>query len=71
MPGFQVGDVQLSRNASSVVRTVVRGPRVRSAGEVAAAQSDLPSPPDGSVLELRMQFIDVVIMTPQGPVVSR
>jgi uncharacterized hydrophobic protein (TIGR00271 family) len=69
MPGFQVGDLQLAREAdATVVRAVVRGPKVPSAEEVAAARSDLPPPPDGSVLKLRVRFIEVVIMTPHGPV---
>ena len=69
--GFHLVDLRLAREANAtVVRAVVRGPRVPSAEAVAATQSDLPSPPDGSKLELRVRFVHVVIMTPQGPLVG-
>jgi hypothetical protein len=45
----------------------MRGPRAPSAEKVAAAQADLPSPPDGSMLRLRVRFVETVIVTPQGP----
>ena len=69
LPGFHLVDFRLAREAgATVVRAVVRGPEVPSAAQVASAQSELPPPPDGSALKLRVRFIDVVIMTPQGPV---
>ena len=34
---------------------------------VAAAQAELPPPPDGSALKLRVRFVETVIVTPQGP----
>jgi hypothetical protein len=33
---------------------------------VAAAQAELPLPPDGSTLRLRVRFVETVIMTPHG-----
>jgi hypothetical protein len=37
---------------------------------LAATQSDLPSPGDGSKLVLRVRFSHVVIVTPGGPVLN-
>jgi hypothetical protein len=33
---------------------------------VAAAQAELPLPPDGSTARLRVRFVETVIMTPHG-----
>lgn len=69
MPGYHMIDFGLDRTAgATVVRAVVRGPAPPSAAQVAAAQSALSPAPDGSAMRLRVRFIDVVIMTPQGPV---
>ena len=66
--GFHLVDVRISSEANAtVVRAVVRGPKVPSAETVAAAQANLPPPPDGSALKLRVRFVETVIVTPQGP----
>jgi hypothetical protein len=71
MPGYHLVDFRLAREAGALaVSAAVRGPIVPSAEEVASAQSDLPSSPDGSTLKLRVRFIDVVIMTPQGRILG-
>jgi uncharacterized hydrophobic protein (TIGR00271 family) len=71
LSGFRVVDVSLAKQAgTTVVRAVVRGPKVPSPEIVAAAQSDLPAPPDGSALKLRVRFVETVIVTPQGPVIE-
>lgn len=71
MPGYHLVDFRLDREAgATAISAVVRGPIVPSAEEVASAQSDLPSPPDGSTPTLRVRFIEVVIMTPQGRILG-
>ena len=48
------------------MRAVVRGPKPPSATDVAAVQAELPAPPNGSQLRLRVRFVEVVIVTPHG-----
>ncbi len=70
-PGFHLVDVRFAQEAgATVVRAVVRGPKLVSAEDVAAAQTELPAPPGGTRLQLRVRFIGTVIMTPQGPILS-
>lgn len=71
LSGFHLVEVQLAREGdATVVRAVVRGPKAPSTEEVAVAQADLPSPPGGSTLRLRVRFVETVIVTPQGPVID-
>jgi uncharacterized hydrophobic protein (TIGR00271 family) len=66
--GFRVVDVSLAKQrGATIVRAVIRGPKVPSPEIVATAQSDLPTAPDGSTLRLRVRFVETVIVTPQGP----
>ena len=66
--GFRLVEVRIAREANAtVVRAVIRGPKARSAETVAAAQANLPPPPDGSALKLRVRFVETVIVTRQGP----
>lgn len=67
--GYHLVDVRFARQVDAViVRAVVRGPRAPSAEEVAAVQSDLPSPPSGTKLHLQVRFVPTIIVTPQGPI---
>jgi uncharacterized hydrophobic protein (TIGR00271 family) len=69
--GFHVVDLRLAdQGETTIVRAVVRGPEMPSARDVADAQSDLPAAPNGAKPQLRLRFIQVVIMTPQGPLVG-
>jgi hypothetical protein len=64
---YYLVDIRLAREVdTTVVRAVVRGPKAPSAADVAAAQADLPPPPAGSVLKLRVRFVETVVVTPQG-----
>ena len=51
---------------STIVRAVVRGPHSPSAAQVAQMDSKLPSPPDGTELELRIRFVHAAVMTRNG-----
>jgi hypothetical protein len=65
--GFHLVEVRIARQADqTIVRAVVRGPKAPSAEEVAAIQATLPLPPDGSALRLRVRFVEIAIVTPQG-----
>ena len=66
--GFRLIGVRFDKSAdATIVRAVIRGPKAPSAADVAAAQTELPAPPDGSRLRLRVRFVEVVIVTPRGP----
>ena len=65
--GFYLAEVRLARDGgATIVRAVVRGPKTPTAEAVAAAQAELPLPPDGSTPRLRVRFVEAVIMTPRG-----
>lgn len=53
-----------------VVRAVVRGPNPPSAMQVAAMENQLPSPPDGSIVTLRVRFVQLMIIDRSGAVHS-
>ncbi len=60
-------DVRFTRaGGETIVAAVVRGTLAPSAAEVAAAQRELPPPPNGTKLALRVRFVEAVIVTPQG-----
>jgi uncharacterized hydrophobic protein (TIGR00271 family) len=65
--GLRLVDVRFVSGAdATVVRAVVRGPRAPTSEMVAAAQGALPPPPARSALRLRVRFVKVTIVTPQG-----
>ena len=47
-------------------RAVVRGPLPPSGFQVAAMEAHLPSPPDGTALELRIRFVETIIINRNG-----
>lgn len=51
---------------TTLVRAVVRGPHPPSADQVAAMESQLPSPPDGTAIELRIRFVETSIINRDG-----
>lgn len=66
--GSHLADVRFTRDHSAtVVTAVVRGTKAPSTQKVAGVEMALPRPPDDSVLELRVRFIEVAIVTPRGP----
>jgi len=51
---------------TTIVRAVVRGPASPSATQVAAMETKLPSPPDGTKMELRVRFVQSMIINRDG-----
>jgi uncharacterized hydrophobic protein (TIGR00271 family) len=65
--GFRVVSVDVSKvGRDTMVRAVVRGPKQPSSADVAAAQAHLPMAPDGRPVRLRVRFVQIAIITPQG-----
>jgi uncharacterized hydrophobic protein (TIGR00271 family) len=52
---------------TTIVRGVVRGPAPPSASQVAAMEAQLPSPPNGTPVELRIRFVQTTIINRNGP----
>lgn len=50
----------------TIVRAVVRGPNPPSATQVAAMEDQLPSPPDGTSVALRIRFVPLIIIDRDG-----
>ncbi len=50
----------------TVLRAVVRGPVEPSADDVRSMENKLPSPPDGTSLELRVRFVKTIVITRDG-----
>lgn len=50
----------------TIVRAVVRGPNPPSAKQVAAMEDQLPSPPDGTSVTLRIRYVEVMIIDRDG-----
>ncbi len=51
----------------TIVRAVVRGPNPPAATEVATLEDQLPSPPDGTTVALRIRFVQLTIIGRDGP----
>ncbi len=69
MAGFYLVDVRVAKDAHvTTIRAVIRGMKPPSPAEVARAQAKLPQPPDGSTLNLRVRFIEIDVVTPDGQV---
>jgi len=67
VPGSHLIDVRFAAaNGTTTIAAVVRGTVAPSAEAVGAAQRDIPPPPDGTKVALRVRFVEALIMTPQG-----
>lgn len=65
--GSRLIDVHfVKETGTTIVSAVVRGTTLPSAADVDAAQRDLPPSPDGTKLALRVRFVEAVIVTPRG-----
>ena len=51
----------------NIVRAVVRGPNPPSAAEIAAMEAKLPTPPNRTVVELRIRFVHTTVINRNGP----
>ena len=71
-PGFHLVETRFAKSSeedmpqTTLIRAVVRGPNPISAPHVAALENKLPSPPDGTAIELRIRFVQTVIMNRDG-----
>jgi uncharacterized hydrophobic protein (TIGR00271 family) len=52
---------------TTIVRAVMRGPNPPSVAQVADMEAKLPSPPDGSKIDLRIRFVHTTTLTRNGP----
>jgi uncharacterized hydrophobic protein (TIGR00271 family) len=50
----------------TIIRAVVRGPNPPSPSQVAALEGYLPHPPDGTAIELRIRFVETIIIDRTG-----
>jgi uncharacterized hydrophobic protein (TIGR00271 family) len=69
VPGNYLTEVRIERTGdTTIVRAVVRGPEPPSAEQVRALEADLPVPPDGTAIELRVRYIQTMIINRDGPI---
>jgi uncharacterized hydrophobic protein (TIGR00271 family) len=74
-PGSHLAEVRFetvagedeTRPGTTIVRAVVRGPQPPSPAQIAAMEAKLPSPPDGTAIELRIRFVMTSIINRDGP----
>jgi len=65
--GSHLVEVRFETTAdTTIVRAVVRGPASPSATQVAAMEAKLPSPPDGTRIELRVRFVQLMVINRDG-----
>ena len=55
-----------TKHGTTIVRAVVRGPNPPLAQQVANLERKLPAPPDGTVIELRIRFVETMIIDRNG-----
>lgn len=53
---------------TTIVRALIRGTNPPSASQVAQIESQLPSPPDNTKVELRVRFVQTLIINRDGPI---
>lgn len=66
--GSHLVEVRFEETAAgkNIVRAVVRGPNPPTAAQVASLESKLPATPKGKSAELRIRFIQTIIITKEG-----
>lgn len=70
--GNNLAEVRFETQASTgtpgktILRAVVRGPTEPTAADVRSMEGRLPSPPDGTSLELRVRFVRAVVISRDG-----
>lgn len=62
---FEKGAPKDSRN-TTLIKAVTRGPIAPTAAQIAAMESELPPPPDGSAIELRVRFVETRVFDRNG-----
>jgi uncharacterized hydrophobic protein (TIGR00271 family) len=67
LPGSFVTEVWFeTMSNTTIVRALVRGPNPPSAEQVGVLEAKLPDPPDGTKLELRIRFVQTLIINRNG-----
>jgi len=74
-PGSHLAEVRFetvagedeTRRGTTIVKAVVRSPQPPSPAQIAAMEAQLPSPPDGTAIELRIRFVMTSIINRDGP----
>uniref|UniRef100_A0A832A159 TIGR00341 family protein n=1 Tax=Desulfacinum infernum TaxID=35837 RepID=A0A832A159_9BACT len=70
--GYYLADLRVDRvqdkttQGTTIVRAIVRGPLPPSPDQVAAMEAQLPPPPDGTAMELRIRFVPTTIINRNG-----
>lgn len=65
--GYHLAEVRFETlEGATIVRAVVRGPNPPTAQQVVDLESKLPAPPDGTAIELRVRFVETVIVGRNG-----
>lgn len=55
-----------TKDEKTIVRAVMRGPVAPTGADVARIESDLPKPPDGTNIELRIRFVNTDVINRDG-----
>lgn len=67
LAGSHVAEVRFETTEKTlIIRAVVRGPSPPSVAQVAALEAQLPTPPDGKQVELRIRFVETTILNRDG-----
>jgi uncharacterized hydrophobic protein (TIGR00271 family) len=65
--GYYLDELRFeTKNGITIVRAVVRGPNSPDAQQVADLENKLPAPPGGTAIELRIRFVQTVIVNRKG-----
>ena len=69
--GGHLVEVRFGKSAGeTIVRAVIRGPTPPTSAQVAELENRLPSPPDGTRVNLRIRFVELTIIGRAGPLDS-
>ena len=55
-----------TKDGKTIVRAVMRGPIAPTGADVARIESELPKPPDGTPIELRIRFVNTDVINRDG-----
>jgi len=67
LAGSYVTDVRFTPgDGTTIVRAVMRAPIPPSVKSVATLAAQLPAPPDGTRIDLRIRFVETMVITPRG-----
>jgi len=71
LAGFNLAEVRFeATETSTIVRALVRSPNPPTAQDVAKLESKLPASPGGTPIELRIRYVETLILNRSGPILS-